>query len=60
LQEDAVPFQVTVHHRVAVSLLSKVKAELDHMLQDGVISEVKQSPDWCAGIVAVPKRNSKM
>jgi len=30
------------------------------MLQDGVVSEVKQPSDWCVGMVVVPKRNSKI
>jgi len=45
---------------VALPLLSKGKAEMVEMLQAGVISEVKQPTDWCAGMVLVPKRNSKI
>jgi len=59
LQEDTVPFQVAVLRRGS-SFASKVKAEVDQMLQDGVISDVKQPTNWCPGMVVVTKRNSKI
>ena len=41
-------------------LLSKVKEELDRMLEAGIIEEVTDPTDWCAPIVPVVKPNGKI
>jgi len=41
-------------------LYSKVKVELQHIQDLGVISPVEEPTEWCEGIVAVPKANDKV
>ena len=40
--------------------MSKVKSELERMLELGVISKVEEPTEWCAGMVAVPKPNGQV
>ena len=58
LKDDAKPFALSTHRRIALSLMDKVKAELSRMENLGVISKVEQPTDWCAGMVVVPKVNN--
>ena len=55
LKENAVPFVLTIPHRVPIALMSKVQSELQHMEKKGVISQVKEPIDWCPGMVVIPK-----
>ena len=59
LRDDASPVALTVPRRVPYPLLPKVKAELDRMVEQGVISKVERPTDWCSGLVVhvVPKAN---
>ena len=57
LRDDASPVALTVPRRVPYPLLPKVKAELDRMVEQGVISKVERPTDWCSGLVVVPKTN---
>ena len=41
--------------RVAIPLLPRVKAELERMVQLGVISPVEEPTEWCAGMVVAQK-----
>ncbi|KAK9537909.1 hypothetical protein VZT92_005484 [Zoarces viviparus] len=59
LQEDAVPYSVTTARRVSVPMLPKVKKELDRMVASGVIEPIKEPTEWCAPMVAVPKKNKE-
>ena len=60
LNDDAKPFALTTPRRIAISLLPKVKAELQQMKDMGVISRVDEPTDWCAGIVVVPKPDGRV
>ncbi|KAK9517531.1 hypothetical protein VZT92_022896 [Zoarces viviparus] len=40
-------------------MLPKVKKELDRMEASGVIEPVKEPTEWCAPMVAVPKKNKE-
>lgn len=60
LKPDSTPFALTTPRRVALPLMSKVKAELERMENLGVISKVDIPTDWCAGMVVVPKPDSKI
>nr|KAG5700577.1 hypothetical protein BaRGS_015373 [Batillaria attramentaria] len=55
LRDDASPVCLYTPRKVAYPLRKKVKAELEKMLQQGVISPVTQPTEWCSGIVVVPK-----
>ena len=41
--------------RIAIPLLSQVKAELERIEAMGVITRVDVPTEWCAGMVVVPK-----
>ena len=60
LKDNAVPFSLCVPRRVPIALMSKVQSELQRMEQTGVISQVKEPTDWCAGMVVVPKAGGKV
>jgi transposase InsO family protein len=60
LNPDVRPFALTVPRAVPVPLQSKVKAKLDDMLQQGVISPVSVPTEWCAAMVVVPKRSGEV
>lgn len=60
LKEDATPYSVSTARRVSAPLFPKVKAELERMLQCGVIEEVKEPTEWCAPMVLVPKKNGEV
>lgn len=59
LRPDAQPVSIYTARRVAHPLLSKVKMEIDKMLDEGVISPVEEPTEWCSGIVVVPKADAK-
>ena len=58
LRPDAQPVSIYTARKIAHLLMGKVKAEIDHMLADGVISPVEEPTDWCSGIVVVPKADN--
>ena len=60
LKDHAVPFALTVPCRVPIALMSKVQSELQRMEKKGVISQVREPTDWCAGMVVVPKAGGKV
>ena len=60
LRENATPFALTTPRRVAVPLLPKVKQELERMQSLGVITEITEATEWCAGMVVVPKANGEV
>ena len=59
-KDHAVPFALTVPCRVPIALMSKVQSELQRMEKKGVISQVREPTDWCAGMVVVPKAGGKV
>ena len=60
LQEGAKPFAISTPRRIPLSLMPRVKQELERMEAMGVITRVEQPTDWCAGIVVVPKPNGSL
>ncbi len=60
LKPDAKPFSLSTPRRISLPLLPKVKEELNHMEQQGVIPRVEQSTDWCAPTVVVPKPTGRV
>jgi len=54
-KQTAVLFALCTPRRVALPLLSNVKAELTTMEDMGVISKVEAPTKWCAGMVVIPK-----
>ena len=53
-------YALSMPRRVAVPLLPKVKQEIKRMVKVGVITEVIDPTDWCAGMVVVPKPSGKV
>ena len=56
----AAPYALSVPQRVAVPLLPKMKLEIERMVKMGVITEVTEPTDWCAGMVVVSKPSGKV
>ena len=60
LEPDTKPYCVYTPRKFPYPLLSKVKQELDSMLQQGVISPVTVPTAWCSRLVPVPKPNGNV
>ena len=60
LKHDARPYTLVTPRRIPLPLKSQVEKELQHMEKLGVIRRVDTPTEWCAGIVVVPKGNSKV
>ena len=60
LKQGAQPFALSASRRIPIPLLPKVKQELERMTKLGVITEVTEPTDWCAGMVIVPKPNGQV
>ena len=45
---------------MAIPLRERVKAELDQMEANGIISRFTEPTSWCAGMVVVPKRDGSV
>ena len=59
LKEDARPYAVATPPS-QLPFQEMVKLELQKLKDDGIIEEIKESTEWCAPIVVVPKRNNKV
>ena len=60
LKDGAQPHCVTTARRIPFPREDGVKAELQRMLDNGVIRQVTEPTDWCAAIVAVPKSSGAL
>ncbi|GFO18311.1 Zinc knuckle domain containing protein [Plakobranchus ocellatus] len=49
------PSSINTPRKIPHPLMDKVKAEINRMLDDDVISPVEEPTEWCSGIVVVPK-----
>lgn len=58
LKPDTVPFSLKTPRRVPLSLMPKVKRELEKVERIGVIHRVEEPTDWCSGMVVVPKKTA--
>lgn len=58
LTEGAKPFCVRTPRSIPFAYRHKLKAELDLLLEQGIISPVTVPTEWCAPIVVAPKKNS--
>ena len=53
-KDGASPVALTVPRRVPYPLLSKVKTELDRMVEQGVISKVERPNEWSVTTFELP------
>ena len=60
LKSDAKPHALFTPRQVPLQYRSKIQKELECMESLGVISKVDEPTLWCAGTVAVPKRNGSI
>ena len=56
LKAGAEPLCLTTARRVPFPLMDAVKAELNNMVESGVIRSVIEPTDWCAAMVPVIKK----
>ena len=59
LTDNAQPFCVNTPRAVPFAYRDKLKAELDLLQSQGVISPVTEPTEWCAPIVVTPKKDSE-
>lgn len=57
LKDGAKPFSLSTPRRVPIPLMKAVRNELDRMVGLGVISQIHEPTEWCAGMVPVRKKN---
>ena len=60
LKPDATPYSITTPRRVPIPLRGKVRAELERMEKQGVITKIEEPTDWCAAMVVVPKPDGRV
>ena len=60
LQDGTVQYSVAVARLVLISLLQKVKMQLDNLTEERIIEKVTEPTDWCAPMVAVLKPSGDM
>jgi len=58
LREDAVPFCVKTLRSILFAYRDKLKAELDLLQEQGIITPVTEVTEWCVPIVVTPKKGS--
>ena len=58
LESDAKPCKVRYARHVPMAYKVKLKAELDELVENGIISPVSKPTDWCSPIVVTNKKNS--
>ena len=56
LRPNAKPYALSTPKNILLSLRSEVKEELIKMENSGIISNEEGPTEWCAGMVAVPKK----
>ena len=60
LEKQYHPVALTTARSIPIAQLSKVKAEFDRMLSEGIISPVEEATDSCSGMVVVPKNDGSI
>ena len=60
LRPNYSPHAIFTPRRVPLPLREKVRHELERMESLGIISKVEEPTSWCAGIVAVPKKDGSV
>ena len=57
--DKSVPATIHKHYRIPFHLRSKVKAEIQRLLEEDIIEEVHGPTEWLSPVVVVPKPNSE-
>ncbi|XP_038063010.1 uncharacterized protein K02A2.6-like [Patiria miniata] len=60
LTENATPHCVHAPRRIPLPLHPQLKAELDKMEKQGIVTRITEPTDWCAPIVIAPKKNGNI
>lgn len=60
MDKNAQPFSITTPRRLALPMKQKVQDELKRLESEDIIRPIEMPTDWCAPIVAVPKKDGKI
>ncbi|GBO30625.1 hypothetical protein AVEN_202715-1 [Araneus ventricosus] len=60
LKPGAIPFAITSPRGVPIPLLKQIKAELERMVEEKVITPVLKPTEWCAPVVILPKSDGNV
>ena len=58
LTDDVKPFCVNTPRSIPFAYRDKLRAELDILQQQNIITPVTEATEWCAPIVVTPKKNT--
>ena len=58
LTDNTIPFCIKTPRSIPFAYRDKLKAELDLLLSQNIITPVTEPTEWCAPIVVTPKKNS--
>ena len=58
LREGTVPFCVKTPRAIPFAYRDKLKAELDLLQEQGIITPITEVTEWCAPIAVTPKKGS--
>ncbi|CAM1322183.1 Uncharacterised protein r2_g3063 [Pycnogonum litorale] len=60
LKDETIPFSIATPRRLPIPMKEKVEEELKRLEIDDIIRPITSPTEWCAPIVAVPKKNGKV
>ena len=58
LTEDARPFCVTTPLSIPFAYREKLKQEIHHLVEQGIITPMTEPTNWCAPLVVAPKKGT--
>ena len=59
LESNAKPCKISYARHIPMACKAKLKAELDELVENGIIAPVSKPTSWCSPIVTTKKKNSE-